>query len=327
MPQRNENRFLYMLKGIACMAVVLLHSALPEAIAGPVRALSRFAVPVFFLISGYYLPDDRPALSRRLKKTAKLTAVVWAVSMSVSACLLWAGGGDVSAWLRTCFGPGEWLRLLTLNSALCIAAPPSYSDFMWYLFALMYVCLLSIPLAGLSRQTRRALCAVLLTGFFLMQYIPGFSAVFPGLKSGDPRIYRNFLFYGLPFTLLGHEIAQTEPRIRPRLPALTALVGGALAVGEVVLRSDCELPLGAALLAVSLVLLAKLHPETGFNPLVRIGRNLSMHVYCWHVSVLNAVNALLIPCLPEGLRLIQPLAVLALSLLLAQVLHIIKTTR
>lgn len=324
---QSENRFLYMIKGIACMAVVLLHVPLPSSIAETVRALARFAVPMFFLITGRYMPSDRTALCRRLKKTVQLTATVWLV------CMVWSVGymhfcGRLCEWLRTYFTRGEWLRLLLYNSGKCIFVPPLFSDFMWYLFALIYVYLLAILIAGWREKAKNMLCVILLACFFLFQYtLPNFSFEFHGIDIRDSRLYRNFLFFGMSFVLLGQWIgrAKVRSRTKPIPLALTALLGGLLAIAESLLIFGRELPVGAAVLSVALALLAEHIPEHGSRVLAYAGKHLSGHVYCWHVLVINALKTFVVPHMagmPVSL-LLPPLAIV-LSLLLAQALVFLK---
>jgi len=327
MKRQPKNRFLYMIKGIACMAVVLLHVSLPSPISAAVRALARFAVPIFFMITGRYMPSDRAALCRRLKKTVLLTANVWLVCMAWSVGYMWLSG-NLGEWIRTHFTRGEWLRLVVYNSGKCIFVPPLFSDFMWYLFALIYVYLIAILIAGWRAKAKNILCGILLAGFFLLQYtLPNFSFRFHGFDIRDSRFYRNFLFFGTSFVLLGRWIGHADIRgkTKPFPLALTALLGGLLAIAETLLTFERELPIGAAILSVSLVLLAEHFPEHGSRALAYAGKHLSAHVYCWHVLVINVLKAFVIPHLPRtvGVLMLPPLAI-ALSLLLAQGLNSLR---
>ena len=42
------------LKGIACIFVVFMHCEFPGLMGIAVQAISRFCVPFFFMVSGYY---------------------------------------------------------------------------------------------------------------------------------------------------------------------------------------------------------------------------------------------------------------------------------
>ena len=73
-----ENKFLNYLKGIGCISVVLIHAVIPGKIGIAIKTLADFAVPIFFMISGYYAYDDnqsqsRVKIKRRMKRIFKIT--------------------------------------------------------------------------------------------------------------------------------------------------------------------------------------------------------------------------------------------------------------
>ena len=51
---RQYNYCLDFLKGIACMFVVFMHCEFPGVMGVAVQAISRFCVPFFFMVSGYF---------------------------------------------------------------------------------------------------------------------------------------------------------------------------------------------------------------------------------------------------------------------------------
>ena len=82
----NQNRFLYTVKLIACLAVITIHAKFPDPFGDYVAALARFAVPFFFAVSGRYLlsgadtsGEIRSRASRSLKKTLKITVIVYLI--------------------------------------------------------------------------------------------------------------------------------------------------------------------------------------------------------------------------------------------------------
>ena len=53
-----KNHCLNVWKGIAAFAVVLIHCTLPGVPGEIIKGIARFAVPLFFMVSGYYLRRD-----------------------------------------------------------------------------------------------------------------------------------------------------------------------------------------------------------------------------------------------------------------------------
>ena len=50
----NENKSLWMLKGIACIVVILFHCPISGIVGDAIIYAVRFPIPVFLMISGYY---------------------------------------------------------------------------------------------------------------------------------------------------------------------------------------------------------------------------------------------------------------------------------
>ena len=67
--KKTRNSTLNALKGIACFSVVMLHCAFPGMVGKIIYGIARFAVPLFFAISGYYVYScNSKDVIRRLPK-------------------------------------------------------------------------------------------------------------------------------------------------------------------------------------------------------------------------------------------------------------------
>ena len=51
---KQYNYCLDFVKGLACIFVVLMHCEFPGVTGVAVQAISRFCVPFFFMVSGYF---------------------------------------------------------------------------------------------------------------------------------------------------------------------------------------------------------------------------------------------------------------------------------
>ena len=55
MAKGKRNQYLNYWKGIACFGVVFVHTRFPvEQLDGVLQTMFRFAVPLFFMVSGYF---------------------------------------------------------------------------------------------------------------------------------------------------------------------------------------------------------------------------------------------------------------------------------
>ena len=61
-----KNKSIYTLKAIACICVILIHCGLKKNIGITINSISRFAVPFFFIVSGYFSYSyEKPKLRKR----------------------------------------------------------------------------------------------------------------------------------------------------------------------------------------------------------------------------------------------------------------------
>lgn len=51
-------------KGIACIFVILIHCTFPGIVGEMLQAIARFAVPLFFTVTGYFLLDSHGKVTR-----------------------------------------------------------------------------------------------------------------------------------------------------------------------------------------------------------------------------------------------------------------------
>lgn len=194
-----RNRTLDMVKAICAYAVVLLHVHFPENAGIIANVLARFAVPVFFMVSGYFCfrGDDTEFIrtGKKIRHVLKLMLVAFPV------CCLWEliqnyiDGASQKEWLEALVS-GEHIRqfLLYNNSS-------QVKWHLWFLPALLY-CYLLFALAARFRICKQAyvLIPVLLLIHFGMEEFSTF--LFPE-KHFRVMQFRNYLFTGFPFFMLG----------------------------------------------------------------------------------------------------------------------------
>lgn len=204
-----RNRTLDMVKAICAYAVVLLHVHFPGNAGIIANVLARFAVPMFFMVSGYFCfrGDDTEFIrtGKKIRHVLKLMIVAFPV------CCLWEliqnhiDGASQKEWLEALVS-GEHIRqfLLYNNSS-------QVKWHLWFLPALLY-CYLLFALAARFRICKQAyvLIPVLLLIHFGMEEFSTF--LFPE-KHFRVMQFRNYLFTGFPFFMLGHLIHRHQEKL------------------------------------------------------------------------------------------------------------------
>ena len=247
-----RNLTLECCKLIAACFVVFLHIPFPGIFGDLLVCLSRFAVPLFFAVSGWFSWGVKPKkLLHRLKHILLL---------ELSGDCLYFGWRWVRDVLR-----GESLVYGFLNQLPDLQAlkmwllwnVDPFGGHLWYLSAtaLCYVLLwISTRLQNKRKQDTILYVsgAVLLAVCFAMSEFSRFT----GLRV-DYRIYRSGIFLGFPVFLLGRFLRQYG-RGLPGIPL--AMAGLVLSILEWQVFGRYDLYIGSVLLAAGLLLQTDRHP-------------------------------------------------------------------
>lgn len=217
-----RNKGLDFLKYVCAFLVICIHTDFPGQVYAD--ALARIAVPVFFMITGFYYTD----IQNRGKQKSQIKKIL---TIALLSNLLYMGWefvteglltGTPLQTLRSWMDAEKWFRFLVLNDS-------PFCSRLWYLGALLYVLVLAAMLekAGLLRKLY-ILIPVLLVGNLVLG---NYSAAIWGRTL--PLAYsRNFLLAGLPCFLLGDWLRQNFHKIKCPNGVLVAV---ALAAGVLTL--------------------------------------------------------------------------------------------
>ena len=307
---KKENRAVNILKGIACILVVLNHYH-GSGIAGDILyTLSHFGVPIFFLISGYYLySGDRtleklPGKIRHIAKLFVFHICLYILDFVTERIFLM---GNV---VRKDVVVKDILSYFTFNSLQksLIWSETLFGAAQWFLIALLegyVICWLIYKLhVEKPIENHGIWIAVLL--FFV--HIPvrilllkaGFTE-FLGEQVADSAFVRNVWFDALPFMFTGIWLrANGVPEIianrSNRLPIVSAATL-AVSIGELYItrsflggvRVNSVLYFGTIFSVLSAFIWGICNPEGMKGRIGKcieyIGKNLSMTVYFIHVIV------------------------------------------
>ena len=275
-----KNHCLNLWKGAAAFAVILIHCPLPGAPGRMVEAVARFAVPLFFLISGYFACDrDTGVLRRRAVHIFRLYVG------AVAVYYLWAAA-QYALFQHTFVGMAAKLfpeggrtvpELLLWNRT-------AMAPHLWFMGALVY-CYLFDMLLVRTRWEEKAywLIPVLLAANLLLGECRGLIGV-----AVPVRWIRSFWLTGLPFFLWGSWFARQAKR--EKLVLHTGWLVAIVAAGMLLTVMECrmtdyrELYLGSLLTAGGLFALALTSPDFGKGAvLTRIGEWDSAQMYLWHL--------------------------------------------
>lgn len=185
--QGSRNYCIDYIKGIACIFVVFMHCEFPDYFGVLVQCVSRFCVPFFFMVSGYFCYHTGEGYTdyrRKIKHIAIIIAGSFIFYLIVTP--LYQEEGFSIDIERIVY----WL---VCNS------PPYVAGQLWFLFALLYdYCLIALVEKHKLRKLAYAAIPVGIGIYILMAQ--GLHLLGISIKNG---LYRNFLIEGFPLFMLG----------------------------------------------------------------------------------------------------------------------------
>jgi surface polysaccharide O-acyltransferase-like enzyme len=279
---RQYNSSLDFIKGIACIFVVFMHCEFPGVLETVVQAVSRFCVPLFFIVSGYFCfkRETRTVADSlcKIKHIAKIApdACIFYVCFSLLLQYL-SGGITLSVSVRQLY---VWLLF---NSPFWVAGQ------YWFLFALLYtyVFYFAFELNG-KRKWAYCLAAIMFVAYYLLAQCMHIAGIHV-----PNHIYRNWLVEGFAYFMLGHWIHEHQARITidNRTLLLIIITSTLLCLPErYLLGRDfgvnfCTLPQ-----VVALYIYAVQNPTSHQGYLQQLGKTCSMFVYILHPAVWHSME-------------------------------------
>lgn len=294
--QRQTNYFLNYLKGLACMGIVLVHCRFPSVPGAVITAFARSGIPFFFMLSGYYTfyTDRETTLAvtgRRIKKSFWLlmAAMLLYIAWRILPKLLSGGITEVFLWLET-----SLFQQQIIIDFLLLNVTDSVNGVLWYIPAALYVYLLFgiLVKAGGKGKTLYIAAVILLVVNLVLCELGTVLGLGIHLKW-----YRNFLFTGFPFFMLGHYLHKKEKEIQliknKKIPLLIIFLGGAMILLESWLVGNALLYIGNVVFVTGLYLFAiqnSLCKKGSF--MGQIGSKLYLYIYISQVAVIEVMDKL-----------------------------------
>lgn len=325
MRKADINVKLNLLKGFACMGVVFIHITFPGLFGKIVLQASAYAVPVFFMIAGYYAyGKDADVIKRRLKKIVKIFLYAYllfflyslAISLKNHRVLQWFSGNY--NWKT----PIKYICFCTIDFAIPL----------WYLIAMIETYIVWLYVV---KRKKEHLVIRITPLLFLFQII---------LSSYCNTMHlawfwnTNFLTSAIPWFMLGYymhtETAQKIRSIKPQTLLMMVIVGCAIEV----IPTAFDLPvkfnvIGGIPYALGLFALALRNPSKSIcKPIEFIGDKLSLNIYILHVPMARAVGSVFHSILNVNTEAypylwVHPLIVLAAAIVASWVIYRIQCLR
>ena len=275
------------LKVLCAFLIVCIHAPFPEVVGEFFTALTRIAVPIFFMISGFFYSTTSGA--RQIKKLFRLVVMgngiyfVWKLALA-------AVKGEISSFLTTTFTVRNIAKFILLNES-------HLQSHLWYLGAILYVVVIVTMLFKLNEAKGREELYRITPFLLLGDLILGKYSLLLLHREFPYILVRNWLFVGLPYFSIGMWVKERAKNVEKWklvglivLTAFTTLLERYLLVINN-LNSTRDHYLSTTFLAVVVFLFFLSYVGNMDNLVSRIGKRDSTWIYVLHPIVITIIGA------------------------------------
>lgn len=274
---KNRNYCLDFVKGIACIFVVFMHCEFPGRLGILIQCVSRFCVPFFFMVSGYFCYNEDTPINFG-KKIKHIFWITCGATVLYAVLALLCGDGINSVTVK------QIVYWLFFNQPIIIVGQ------MWFLFALLYDYILFAMIEKLKWQK--------LSKIYIFIGIGAYIALAQGAYLLDITIsnpiYRNFLIEGFSLFSLGYWLHRDEKRfhLSNKILVIMIVVTTLLCpIERLLMGRDFGVNIITFPQVFSIFLYCIHNPQKGKNSWIMIlGLKYSLYVYIFHPMVWHTLD-------------------------------------
>ena len=201
---------LDMLKALCVFFVISIHARFPGRYGTYFSALARIAVPIYFMITGFFYPHIR----KQNKEMKQLCRILRVGVYSNLLYFAWGGiknlSGGIKLYIRSSFTVPQIIEFIFLNES-------PFNVHLWYLGALLYVLLIMNYLyTHFPNHVRKILLYITPTLIILNLVFGNYAGIL--FHTRIPYIWtRNWLLTGIPYFSLGIILNEKSLMVSKRL--------------------------------------------------------------------------------------------------------------
>ena len=280
------NYSLNFFKCIAIFAVICIHCDIySRGFTGEmIVSFARFAVPLFFLISGFYsyIENDNEAISKYKVRIIRLIKLLIASNIIYFIFNCYSESDfNISASLIYMFNISNCFDYIIFNIS------PT-SEHLWFIEALIYCYILFFAMRKMKINNDKLYIFIplLLVGCISIgeiSHLMGFNF--------ESFYYRNFLFMGFPFFILGyfiHDKQEMFTNISDKYIFGIIILSSCLTIFETIKAGRVSLYIGTIFLTTMLFVWCVKYPEKlDFKIMGFIGGSLYPLMYVLHIMTIR----------------------------------------
>lgn len=316
MEKVQKNNLLNFFKLIASFFVIFIHCKFPGFIGDFIETIARFAVPFFFIISGYYVYDNSyEKITLKIKKLIKiLFFLLFAYFIFDVFLFVTIKNMTFIDFSKQVFNKDNLILFLIFNNTSTIASH------LWFIPAL--ICSYIILLVFYNKKNN-------LMNIFMWVPIISIPLSMFLINYFEYNIFRNWFFVGLPLLSIGYYIKSKEKYLKKfsnkslyLLSCLSILILFAeRLIMKLIFQNKLDFYFGSLFLSIFLFIYCIKNSKYS-NKIINISNDYSSNIYYYHYLIyLIFDNFVFVNCTSIICRWIYPFAVLSISLLTSIIIN------
>lgn len=272
----NRNITLDLLKLLASYMVVFIHFNFYGNFGIVVDAIARFAVPLFFMSSGFFCYNNSPYKIKqkavRILKMFLLATILYHL-FNIIILVLEGEAGGIASYLVSLFSLKTIVEFVFLNVT-------SSSTHLWFLLALVYIYIMQYFVVKYKIKDRLVFlfsCVALSIHLFADEFLPMFGV--------EVEVVPTFLLIGFPFFTFGLLMKKNESKLK-NINNSVLIVLMILGVVEIVFSRLAftlnEVYLGTIPFVFALLVIAIKYPEIKCSGFLLTLCACSTDIYIYH---------------------------------------------
>lgn len=283
---KKRNITLEILKLFAAYMVIFIHVLFYGAVGAVVDSLAKFAVPFFFLVSGFYSYKITPdKIKKRIIHIVKLflIALISYTFFDTITFLLNNNIDQIAPYFSEYLNPNKIINLILFNA-------PIYTGHLWYLLALIYVYII-FYFTTKYQVNEKVIFKVSVLLLFLQILLGEGLSVFDIIL--PIPVIRNFALTGIPFFMFGLFAKKYENKLCniPNFVLIIAIVvGGIESIISRYFIAKGELYIGSLFILFSFVVIFIKYSNLEYPRIVEKITGCSTYIYIFHFMVYSIIE-------------------------------------
>lgn len=311
--KHQRNYTLEIIKLFASYMVVIIHFYFQDGVGIYFDAFARFAVPLFFVVSGFY--SYQISLSKIKKRIMNLVylslfSTLVYTAFNIARLIVAGNVAGISSYFGKYLNANVLIRLFVFNI-------PISSEHLWFLFALIYVYVIFYLVTKYKISVGLFLGAsalLLFTHILLGEFSLAINVDYPAF------VVRNFIFMGVPFFSLGL-IAKKYAQKITQTPIFIIIISFIIGIiGTYFSRKFIgknELYIGSLFLCFSCTALFIKYSHKKYPKILVEISSCNTYIYILHIAVISVVELVYRTLKIKPLSIVSYLIVCAISTVLA----------